>query len=149
MMILLYFYVHIIILCAIFACIIILIVMTSLYGTTINTSMGIVKAKVEILVFKKDELFLIYSPSFNLSSYGNTKKEALYEFNSMFCSHIKFCIENGTLEEDLQENGWQITEDGKFIQPTRAWMLENNDIYREIIEKEDFHIENIYCKSAA
>ncbi|MCB6974571.1 MULTISPECIES: hypothetical protein [Butyricimonas] len=123
--------------------------MASLYGTTINTSKGTYNVKVEVLVFEKEGTFFVYSPSFNLISCGDTQTDALTEFNSIFVSHIKFCTDKGTLEEDLKANGWEII-DGKYIPPKRKWMKENNDIYRDILENENYQIKyETYNLSAA
>lgn len=131
-MILLYFYVHIIILCVIFAYIIIWIIMALYFNTKIDTPYGYVKTTLQVYFFEEEGDYIAYCPSLRLLSVGKDRIESQKEFYNVFYLYITHGLEHGTLRDDLINHGWEIDDNGKLTAPSEEYMLRTNRKFREI-----------------
>jgi len=64
-----------------------------------------------------DGYMMAYCPSLDLSASGRTAEEALSSFNVTLELHLEYCVEHGTLEDDLASHGWR-RSGGTLRQPS-------------------------------
>jgi predicted RNase H-like HicB family nuclease len=76
--------------------------------------------QLSVLVFQEDKYFVAYCPSLNLSSYGNSIKDAKEAFDEAMQEYIEYGQENNTLHEDLIKNGWKVFENTKMQPPSQV-----------------------------
>jgi len=90
---------------------------------------------VEIFIFKEDEQFIAYSPALEVSSYGDTGKDAENAFQEATNIFIKYAYKKGTLVADLLELGWTITKKPKtiFNAPDLEDTVKDNPILQSLI----------------
>jgi predicted RNase H-like HicB family nuclease len=90
---------------------------------------------LELYVFKEDQYIIAYCPSLDITACGNTEKEAISEFYEIFKMHIEYCIEKGTLIEDLKQHGWSIrkTQPSFPIVPKTQRLIKTNPTLRNIL----------------
>lgn len=62
---------------------------------------------LDFFVFKEGAAYVSYCPSLDLSTCGNTRKEAMAAFKECFTLYVEYEMENGTLHEDLKAHGWR------------------------------------------
>ena len=79
--------------------------------------MRFVEAKVPVLIFQEGEKIIAYSPALDLSTYGNTEKQAKQRFDEAVSIFFAECLKMGTLDEVLEECGWQKLTDGRHWLP--------------------------------
>ncbi len=58
-------------------------------------------------IIKEGDLFVAYTPALDLSTYGETYKEAVDNFNEALFLFIDELVEKGTLEQIFEECGWE------------------------------------------
>lgn len=63
---------------------------------------------IAFYVFKEGNAYIAYCPSLDISTCAETYSEAVSAFHKMFQLHMEFCVENGTLAEDLMAREWKI-----------------------------------------
>lgn len=78
------------------------------------------KIKIEgmlaVVYFKEADAFVAYSPALDLSSYGSSFQEAKDNFRETLDIFFDDLIKRGTLEDVLEEYGWE-----KIEKPTLHW----------------------------
>ena len=63
--------------------------------------------KLQVVMMKEQDTFIAFCPALDLSSCGSTEEEAKKMFVDAAHEFFTFCLEKGTLEEVLQDYGWQ------------------------------------------
>ena len=66
-----------------------------------------IEGKIPVVFFRDDAMIVAHSPALNLSTCGNTIKEAKKNFIEVLNIYLKDTIKNGTLEKDLMTLGWK------------------------------------------
>jgi hypothetical protein len=64
-------------------------------------------AKIPVFFFQERGKVIAYSPAFDISTYGSNEEEAKRRFGEVIAIFLKECAQMGTLEEVLEECGWQ------------------------------------------
>lgn len=64
-------------------------------------------------IIKEGNVFVAYTPALDLSSYGETYKEAIDNFREALFIFIEELVEAGTIEEVFEECGWEKIETPK------------------------------------
>ena len=64
--------------------------------------------QLEFYVFQEDGVYIAYCPSLDISTSGDTFNEAVGNFHERFQLHVEWCVEHGTLLEDLAAHGWKV-----------------------------------------
>lgn len=59
-------------------------------------------------VFQEKGAFIAYCPKLDLSTCGDTPKEAVRNFREMLQLHIEVCKKKGTLKQDMAKHGIRI-----------------------------------------
>lgn len=67
--------------------------------------------KIDIIVnsFKENDTFVLYTPSLNICSYGETIEDATINFNSSIIAFLKFENNKNRLNETIKILGWITT----------------------------------------
>ena len=90
---------------------------------------------VELFIFKEDNQFIAYSPALEISSYGDTSKDAGNAFQEAASIFVKYAHKKGTLIADLLELGWTVTKKPKavFSAPDLEDTVKSNPILQSLI----------------
>ncbi|MBQ7634677.1 MAG: type II toxin-antitoxin system HicB family antitoxin [Bacteroidaceae bacterium] len=59
-------------------------------------------------VFPEDNAYVAYCPSLDIATSGKDYADAVKNFFECFQLHIEWCVENGTLLDDLKDHGWKV-----------------------------------------
>lgn len=72
---------------------------------------GRLKFKIILFSFKdEDGLFYFYSPQLDITTYGETEKQAKDAFKIHLDEFFKYTLENKTLNSVLEGLGWEINQ---------------------------------------
>lgn len=85
-------------------------------------------------------LFLSCIPLLNIIACGESDVESREELECITRFHFKWCIEKGydsVKDYILSYDGWTIDDLGNLVEPGEEFLLENNDMYDEIISNND------------
>jgi hypothetical protein len=66
-----------------------------------------IEAKIPVLFFQEGKKVIAYSPAFDLSSCGDTEEQARERFAEAVALFLDEVTAMGTLDEVLEECGWQ------------------------------------------
>lgn len=106
---------------------------------------------LQFYIFKQEGRYIAYCPALDMTSSGEDLNDAVKQFYEHFQLYVEFCIEEGTLMDDLKAHGWKI--DGvKLYQPTFNDLLKKPD-FRELLESDTEYervnapLEIISCQS--
>jgi hypothetical protein len=88
--------------------------------------MQYVEAKIPLFFFQEGSKVIAYSPAFDISTYGSNEEEAKRRFGEVVTIFLKECTQMGTLEEVLEECGWQ-----KSIETPLKWSHSSHGSYQE------------------
>jgi len=64
------------------------------------------EANVTIIEFRDNGYDYFYCPSLEIIANGKTPESAKESFNYIFHETLEYCVENGTLQTYLFQNGW-------------------------------------------
>jgi hypothetical protein len=95
----------------------------------------LIDVELPLFLFKDEKSHVVYSPTLDLSGYGDTEEEAKKSFQIVMEEFIKYAIEKGTLEDALKKLGWTIIKK-KYIPPDFALILQNEHVIRILKEKD-------------
>lgn len=76
-----------------------------------RTENGTIKVKLNTLAFKQDDSFILFSPSLNISGYGDDEKEAKDSFLYILHDFINSNLDNKSLAETLLDLSWNFDKD--------------------------------------
>lgn len=82
---------------------------------------------IEFYVFQEGEDYIAYCPSLDISSSGNDFNDAVANFYECFRTHVEWCVEHGTLIDDLIEHGWKKKKD-TIMPPSFTAMLKKKEV---------------------
>ena len=83
--------------------------------------------QLEFYVFQEDGVYIAYCPSLDISTSGDTFNEAVGNFHERFQLHVEWCVEHGTLLEDLAAHGWKVKK-GNIMPPSFSSLMRKTDI---------------------
>lgn len=75
--------------------------------TTISIRNNEYKLSLDIRIFKKRKVYIAYCPSLDIATSAKNKKDLQAAFEECLQSYLDYCIENGTLHDDLIAHGWK------------------------------------------
>ena len=73
-----------------------------------------VEVQVDVVLLKDGEYYVALCPSLNVSSYGQTQKEAKQAFDEALKIFISETDKNGNLEKELLKYGWVLQQQPKL-----------------------------------
>jgi len=69
--------------------------------------MADIAARIPLILFKEGDKTIAYSPALDLSTCGDTKQQARRKFSEAAAIYLSELRAMGTLDEILEESGWQ------------------------------------------
>ncbi len=97
-----------------------------------------IEVKIDLVEYKEDGIYYVYSPAFDLIGYGKSTKEARESWEVVLEEYFSYTLNKKTLIKDLQSRGWIIKTKKQFSSPSFTWMLQNNDQLSEIYNNYNF-----------
>lgn len=104
-----------------------------------------VSINISIFVFFDEEskLYMAYCPSLDLIGYADTEQGAREDFEYVLNDYLKYCTEEGTLEQDLVAHKWKLVGD-TLAEPNFSSLLENNEMLASLItSRKDYYCTHI------
>lgn len=89
------------------------------------------RLNIEFYVYVRDNTYVSYCPSLDLTSTGLSFNEAVSNFIECFQLHTECCLEAGTFEEDLKAHGWTLHK-SQWHTPAISTILKK-DVMRELL----------------
>lgn len=83
--------------------------------------------------FKEGDVYIVYCPSLDISGYDMSEEKAKESFEVAIKEYIRYCMNNNTLEEDLEKHGW--TKKGEM--PFNI-LVNKNDTLKDIVDNNNF-----------
>ena len=87
---------------------------------------------IMLAIFKEDKYFIVYSPSLNICSHGETEDKAKQSFEVMLEEFFKYTLNKKTLNSVLIELGWKAKSKIKKFSKS----FENKNIDKDIKHKD-------------
>jgi len=87
-------------------------------------------AKVPLFLFREGDKVIAYSPAFDLSTYAGNEEEARRRFGEAITIFLNECAQMGTLEDVLEECGWQ-----KSVEEPIRWSHSSHGTCKEELVK--------------
>ena len=97
-------------------------------------SIKMFQLKVPVLFTQENDLIIAYCPALDISSCGETATEAKKQFSNAVSLFLEELEEMGTLDQVLQELGWQKQESKR-----NAWLPP------KLLKEEDINIKIPIC----
>ncbi len=91
--------------------------------------------KVSLVTFKEDKSFIVYSPSLDLSGYGDTEAEAKKSFETTLTLTVGHCIEKNTFRKMLESLGWFKGIGSQYKTVGIAAKINTNDYLQQLFNK--------------
>ncbi|MEX6686594.1 hypothetical protein QTN47_03760 [Danxiaibacter flavus] len=98
----------------------------------------VVTVKIDVIEYKEDGIFYVYSPALDLVGYCNTLSDARRSWDVVLDEYLHFTANNNSLIEDLQKRGWKIKARHAPMPPTFSWLVQKDDNLTEMINKHDY-----------
>ena len=101
---------------------------------------GDITVSLTLVEFVDDKnIHIIYSPTLDLSGYGNTLKEAKTSFEIAFVDFVDYTLKKHTLTKVLKSLGWEMKgtskKPTKIKAPNMSLVMKENDYVAEIFDK--------------
>jgi len=91
-----------------------------------------VEVKVDVLLIKEGDFFVAFCPSLNISSYGDTDKDAKKAFDAALHIFIAEMDKKGSLEKELLRNGWILQQQPKpLYKPPGLPVFPGAEVFRK------------------
>lgn len=105
--------------------------------TNNGTSLAV---KLDVYLFMDGDSYIAYSPALDLSGYGTTEKEAKESFSVVIDEYISYGLAHRTLVKDLRAHGWKVRsfKQHKLSAPTFDTLMQNNDLFRDILQNKEY-----------
>lgn len=91
--------------------------------------------KLSIFIFLENGIYIAYCPSLDLSAYGKDAEDAKNNFEVTIKEHLRYCIENDSLEADLMRYGWRKV-DNSLYEPTFPTLLSQSETLQRIVSND-------------
>ncbi len=107
-----------------------------------------INLKINLIQFKDNGGYIIYSPETEVYGYGNTVSEAKESFKISLLEFIRYSTNKGTFFKEMKRMGWKIRKSKKQIKmtiPVFTEILSRNNNLKEIVNEREYKVfkENI------
>lgn len=96
------------------------------------------RATVNVTLFTWEEngIHFIYSPSLDITGYGNTLGEAEDSFKHTMTEFVTYANRKGTIFDELERLGWAVNRRKKrFHAPEFSDIVEDNEDFNNILKR--------------
>lgn len=108
-----------------------------------------VDVQLSLIFFEEDGRYIVYSPSLDVSGYGNNEAEAKESFEETMDEFLRYTTNKNTLREVLKNLGWNIKKKNSIKSPALVQMINTNKYLAEIFEEKQYRKENKTIKMPA
>lgn len=108
-----------------------------------KTSRGLVKAKLQLMSFIEDGVFIAYIPALDISGYGKTEKDAHGSLSESLNNYFQYAVNKNTLVEDLKLHGWTIKKRKAYVAPEITDLINKNEYLHDVFNTKDFSFKRI------
>lgn len=92
---------------------------------------------VSLYVWEEEGVHYIYSPSLDVTGYGDNFNEAKKSFEITLDEFVTYTHNKKTIFDELEHLGWTVNRKKKRVHaPNMEELLEDNDSLKDIISKE-------------
>lgn len=94
------------------------------------------KVNIGVFTWNSDGVYYAYSPSLDMTGYGDSKEKAIKSFEVTFHEFVKYTTNKKTLWSELEHLGWVVNRKKKKMRaPDMTEMLQENQVFREVFNK--------------
>jgi len=99
-----------------------------------------IQVQLELYKFIEGNMYIIYCPSLDLSSYGYTEEKAKESFSETFKIYINYGINKNTLAEDMRKYGWNVKSmrQRRIKAPSTRELLGSNETLQDIVFNKNY-----------
>ena len=102
-----------------------------------------VQVDLQVLLFEEDNIQYAYMPSFDLTGYGNTEKEAKDSLTVVLEEFLRYTLNKNTLFIEMQRLGWKIKSKKRpMFAPQMSDMINTNDQLKDIVNSKQYTTSN-------
>lgn len=102
-----------------------------------------IEVEISVFIWKDESTVYVYSPSLDLTGYGDTIMEAKKSFEITLQEFVKYTTNKKTLFDELEHLGWAVNRrKKKMFPPDTKELLNDNETFREIYNKPGVKVEN-------
>ncbi len=102
-----------------------------------------VKVDLQVLFFVEDNIHYAYMPSFDLTGYGNTEKEAKDSLTVVLDEFLKYTLNKNTLFIEMQRLGWKIKSKKRpMYAPQMSDLINTNEQLKDIVNSKQYTTSN-------
>lgn len=102
-----------------------------------------VTLNVQVIMFEEDGIQYTYIPSFDLTGYGKTQKEAQQSLNIVLNEFLRYTINKKTFIPELKRLGWKIRSKSKpMTAPNLSELVTSNEQLKDIMDHKQFTSSN-------
>ncbi|MCX6235491.1 MAG: hypothetical protein NT175_12380 [Bacteroidetes bacterium] len=94
-----------------------------------------------LITFKENDICFVYSPTLDITGYGNTDQEARDSFNIALKEFLRYTTNKKTLNDELKRLGWTIVKHQPnpiYNQPFLDQLLRDKSYLKDIIREKEF-----------
>lgn len=98
------------------------------------------EVSLDIIIFKEDDVTIVYCPPLEVYGYGTDENEAHESFKVSLAEFFKYGVSNNTLRLELKRLGWKLkkSKTKPMIPPPITELLSSNDNLSRIYNNFDF-----------
>lgn len=97
-----------------------------------------VEVQLTLIQFEEDGKHIVYTPSLDLSGYGNTEEEATASYAETVNEFLRYTTNKNTLPKVLTKLGWDVKKKNKIKAPPLVQMINENEYLAEIFEEKQY-----------
>ena len=98
---------------------------------------------LQVLFFEEENIHYAYMPSFDLTGYGNTEKEAKESLTIVLDEFLRYTLNKNTLFIEMQRLGWKIKSKKKpMYAPQMSDLINTNDQLKDIVNSKQYTTSN-------
>lgn len=97
-----------------------------------------IQVLVSIIEFQEDGVYFVYSPTLDITGYGNTRKEAAKSYSETLEEFVRYTAVKGTVFKELKRLGWKIKNKKNIKAPTMADLVKTRGYLNEIFTDKQF-----------
>ena len=97
-----------------------------------------IQVKVSVIEFQEDGKYFVYSPTLDITGYGNTMEEATRSYSETLEEFVRYTANKGTVLEELKRLGWTIKNKNSTKAPSMADLVKTRDYLNEIFTDKQF-----------
>lgn len=111
---------------------------------TYNLGKGTLEVGLSIMIWEDDGgIHYCYSPALDITGYGKSEDDAKASFENTLEDFVSYTHNKKTIFEELERLGWTVNKKKKrAMPPSEAQLLEDNENYQELSNRDDVRKEN-------